>query len=130
MKRPQSAWPMKTRGATRRSRRFCTRFKKRRRTANNCGPAPGQSTSAIGRSGSGLLRGVGCSRGGSGSPGIFSKANHVGEDAVRAGHAFRHLAVERVRVVDVHALAILRIDQSALLRLLAGIVRFEKRFIT
>jgi hypothetical protein len=61
--------------------------------------------------------------------GILPEANHVGENAVCAGHTLGHLAIESVGVIDVNALAVFRKNESALLRSLARIVGLQERLI-
>src|SRR5256885_15564652 len=59
----------------------------------------------------------------------LSGADHIGEDAISAGHAGRQLAEPGVRSEDVHALAVARIERAARQRLFARIVRLEDRLI-
>src|SRR5258708_26694961 len=120
---------MKTRGGTRACRRLFIRFGRQRRTATEMQSGLLSSTS-FSRSISGLLRrGVGCCRGGTRSPRVFAEADHVGKNAVGAGYAFGHLAIESVRVIDVHAFSVLRVDQASLLWSLSGIMGFNERHI-
>src|ERR1043166_6522931 len=60
---------------------------------------------------------------------IFTEADQVRKNPVGAGNAVRHLAIECVRVVDIDALSVVRIDQSALLKRLPGIMSLDERFI-
>src|SRR5947208_12384427 len=59
----------------------------------------------------------------------LSGADHIGEDAISAGHAGRQLAEPGVRGEDVHALAVARVERAAGQRLLTRIVRLEDRLI-
>src|SRR5271157_5589425 len=61
------------------------------------------------------------------SSGGMSHAQQVDIEANRAGNSKRQLSEERIAGVDVVALAELRKQQAAFLRLLAGIVRGQQR---
>jgi len=66
------------------------------------------------------------SEGGS-PPGILGKAEQVRKDSISAGDTLGKLAIKRVSVVDIDALAISCIEQAAALFGLPFIMRFEKR---
>jgi len=61
------------------------------------------------------------------SPRILGKAEHVRKDSICARDALRELAIKRVSVVNVDALAVLGIEQAAALFGLPFIMRFEER---
>jgi hypothetical protein len=53
------------------------------------------------------------------------KAQHVGEEAKRAGNTERKLTIEGIRVIDIHALSIPCVNEAALLFRLSSIVRLD-----
>ena len=57
---------------------------------------------------------------------VLGQAKQVREDAVRTRHTVRQLPVESIRVVDVDALAVPRVKQTALLRFLPFVMGFEQ----
>src|SRR5271170_7472068 len=57
---------------------------------------------------------------------VSTGTHEVGENAVRSGNGFGHLAVEGVGHVDVGALAVAGVKQAAFLRVLSGVLRLRE----
>src|SRR6185312_3328239 len=110
---------MKTRAARRRLRPSCTQF----RTILAITDKPRDAKLRL------LNRGTLAACLSACNLGTLAQADHVGKQAISAGHALGQFAIESIRVIDVHAFPITGIDEAALLRFLSGIVGFEQGLV-
>src|SRR5258708_3628725 len=60
---------------------------------------------------------------------IFLQAQHICEYPIRTGNTERKLTIKGIRVVDISALSVTRVDESPFLGVLLGIVSLEQRLI-
>ena len=61
---------------------------------------------------------------------VFPQADEVGHDAERAGNTLGHLPVEGECHIDVGPLAVVSVEQAALLRVLIDVVHFGERCVS